>query len=1521
MRVTRTLPFLAILALLLATGLFSGQPAGAQSTAPTVSTLAITSNPGTDESYATGDTITVTVTFSEAVTVSTTDGTPRITLDIGGQPRYADYSGDGNSAAAQVFSYTVLVGDDDADGVSVVANSLALDGGTIQAADDSANATLTHSAMNFASHKVDTEVLVLGNGGWQDHSPDITISATQDRYYEFRLHNQREFDITRITLNVKTPSDTLDVTVIVGDIEKSMEFTFTGSVTSAGLQDFVLSDDSPRWANIWADDSLDTYYVVIEGRGPGSIELEAKDLIQAGLTLDPAGTDPDFYFRSTIDPDDHIPETYLYGHNAAIPQIIYGEVVSRPGNGNAYAAGERIEMLYVLTRPVNDAESLSVPFWLGNGAQHRREAELVASGTDIYQTLIFAYAVQPGDADSDGIYIGANPFGDNAAASVHREGNAAVPALLQRAAYQLPTDQSVDGTTARPCPEVLCSTVTLANARIGPLELDIGTPPSLRLDEGAWNHPFERWGAASAVTLEFDGRLYVLQGTFAFSSGGLVLALFDDLPQTLVDRGAVVVDGARYLLGDADNLGYDLFIWLDAEPSWMHGDEVDLKIIETATASFDAATFDKVEGDVFDVTVTLNEAFVETTLTLPITVTAHGGATEADYTLSPDELVFAPGETSKTFSVTVVDDTEDDDGESITLSFDDLHILPGGTNETATIVLGDDDFPVLTVEYGQDSQNVDEGDTVQVTVRLSAAPEREVSIPLTATGQGGATPADYNVPTSVTFAEDETERTVAFMAVDEGEDDDDESVKLGFGTVLPERITAGTRSETTLEIGDHTDPIVTVMFAQTAYTVDEGGTQTVTVSVSADPERNMIIPITATPQGTASAADYSLGPSVTFTNGGALSRTFTFEAVQDLIDDDNESVKLGFGTMPDSRVSAGSPDEATVEINDDDVADFLFSPLEPSVTEADPSGGEYAVTLATEPTVEVTVTITGHSGTDLSLVNDTLTFTADNWTTPQTVTVTAAPDLDSDNDRVPLTHTGGGREYQGLARSLEVLIIDDDTGELRLLDGTRTTTDGRPCEGRLEIYINGQWGTICDDYWNDEEADVACRQLGFAGGSVVEASRFRSSFFPPGEGDQPIWLDDMQCNGAESGLLECRYRRSETGNPGCRHSEDVGIRCVKPNAPWIADIQFNGPPGDDQYDTGETVEATLVWSEPVNVTVPQDGEAPTMWLSYGSPSTRYTATYARGSGTDRTVFTYTVRDPTVHILLLPDNVRERDGRITSVATGAEANLAHGYYVDRSARDSHEGGIPARIVSEPTFNEPGMDGLFEAGETLEVTLNFSEDVEVNTLGGIPTLLVTLGDAEEQIERVAVFRRSSGTNQLLFSYPLTYRDGSHDTVAALENSLSLNGGIIRDVRRELNVSLIHLGAAATFTLDDIANAQGGPDEASEDGSAPELQSATVDGSILKLIYNETLDNSESLSSSLFAVTVNGAPHPVMGTGVDGTEVTLLLFPAVEAGDTVTVAYTAPTGDSDARVQDTSGNGAASFSGQVVSNNTAP
>ena len=110
----------------------------------TIESVAVTSDPGVDGGYAIDDEIQVGLTFSEAVTVT---GAPQLTVDVGGRNRTAEYS-EGSTTTQLLFTYTVASGDEDTDGIAVVANSLALNGGAI-------NATLTHAALQANDHKVD----------------------------------------------------------------------------------------------------------------------------------------------------------------------------------------------------------------------------------------------------------------------------------------------------------------------------------------------------------------------------------------------------------------------------------------------------------------------------------------------------------------------------------------------------------------------------------------------------------------------------------------------------------------------------------------------------------------------------------------------------------------------------------------------------------------------------------------------------------------------------------------------------------------------------------------------------------------------------------------------------------------------------------------------------------------------------------------------------------------------------------------------------------------------------------------------------------------------------------------------------------------------------------------------------------------------------------------------------------------------------------------------------------------------
>ena len=102
---------------------------------------------------------------------------------------------------------------------------------------------------------------------------------------------------------------------------------------------------------------------------------------------------------------------------------------------------------------------------------------------------------------------------------------------------------------------------------------------------------------------------------------------------------------------------------------------------------------------------------------------------------------------------------------------------------------------------------------------------------------------------------------------------------------------------------------------------------------------------------------------------------------------------------------------------------------------------------------------------------------------------------------------------------------------LRLADGRNIT------EGRVELLYQGTWGTICDDSWDLNDAEVVCRQLGFE--SALEA--ISNAYFGPGNESMPIWLDDVNCYGNEETITECLYQGF--GQHDCHHSKDAGVRC------------------------------------------------------------------------------------------------------------------------------------------------------------------------------------------------------------------------------------------------------------------------------------------------------------------------------------------------------------------------------------------
>ncbi|XP_078725437.1 scavenger receptor cysteine-rich domain-containing protein DMBT1-like [Lampetra fluviatilis] len=98
---------------------------------------------------------------------------------------------------------------------------------------------------------------------------------------------------------------------------------------------------------------------------------------------------------------------------------------------------------------------------------------------------------------------------------------------------------------------------------------------------------------------------------------------------------------------------------------------------------------------------------------------------------------------------------------------------------------------------------------------------------------------------------------------------------------------------------------------------------------------------------------------------------------------------------------------------------------------------------------------------------------------------------------------------------------------------------GGTCHGRVEVFYNGSWGTVCDDIWQGSHAEVVCRQLGCG----YALSALQSAYF--GEGSGNIWLDDVQCTGNESRLSECGH--PPFGIHNCGHNEDASVICSNDN--------------------------------------------------------------------------------------------------------------------------------------------------------------------------------------------------------------------------------------------------------------------------------------------------------------------------------------------------------------------------------------
>ena len=367
--------------------------------------------------------------------------------------------------------------------------------------------------------------------------------------------------------------------------------------------------------------------------------------------------------------------------------------------------------------------------------------------------------------------------------------------------------------------------------------------------------------------------------------------------------------------------------------------------------AFGAAAYTATEGDAAATVMVRLSAAPGIALVVPVALTNGGAAGDSDWSAGGLQgepgaytLAFAGGETSKTFTVTAVDDTIVESApETLVLSFGTLpESITAGTPAAATLTLVDDDVPVLTIVAVADT--ITEGAAAQfrVTSSLALAQPLTVSVLVEDSGTFLTGPA----PTTVTVP---AGNAGVFAVLDVPTENDATDEDDGTLTATLQTDAAYTRSVAVfmamVEVADNDVPGgVAVAFSAATYEATEGGTAaTVTVILSPASASAVSIPITLgnAVDDTAETADWSVtglqGTPGDYTLAFAeneTSKTFTVTAVDDnFAESATETLSLSFGTPLPDRVSLGTPAAATLTLVDDDVTELTIMAVAATITE------------------------------------------------------------------------------------------------------------------------------------------------------------------------------------------------------------------------------------------------------------------------------------------------------------------------------------------------------------------------------------------------------------------------------------------------------------------------------------------------------------------------------------------------------------------------------------------------------------
>jgi hypothetical protein len=380
--------------------------------------------------------------------------------------------------------------------------------------------------------------------------------------------------------------------------------------------------------------------------------------------------------------------------------------------------------------------------------------------------------------------------------------------------------------------------------------------------------------------------------------------------------------------------------------------------------------------------------------------TADGTAfSSADYFAASGTLNFAARETSKTISVTVVDDQRAQGNRAFQIALSDpSNGAQLGSPSSATVTIVDDDKPGFQVTPTSGLLTYEGRGSTNFTVRLNSVPTASVTIQLASsdTTEGTVSPATLEF----TPANALMPQTLTVTGVDDNVIDGNQpftiflrpavSADPGYDGLDPADVA-----------GSNVDLTSSLQFSAASYTVDENAAShrvIVTIRRTDYMDKSVSMHFATADDTAHSSADYLAASGTLNFGAGQTTETFGVTVVDNHVSQGNRAFQVVLSN-PTSGTQLGTPSFATVTIVDDDKPGFQVTPTSGLFTDEGGLRATFTVRLTTVPTANVTIQLESSDTTEGTVSPATLVFTASNGLTPQTVTVTGVRDGVVDGDQ------------------------------------------------------------------------------------------------------------------------------------------------------------------------------------------------------------------------------------------------------------------------------------------------------------------------------------------------------------------------------------------------------------------------------------------------------------------------------------------------------------------------------------------